>query len=66
MRHVRTFPPHRSALPLASPLASRWEQLPSAQRQRLLWLLSQLLRRQLEQAAGQREEDSYDADPRPH
>jgi hypothetical protein len=38
--------------------------MPPANRQRLLWLLSQLLKRQLEQPAGQREEDGHDADPR--
>jgi hypothetical protein len=38
----RSPPPNRGDL-------SRWEQLPGANRQRLLWLLSQLLERQLSQ-----------------
>jgi hypothetical protein len=64
VRHVPTSPPGRPALPLAGLPASRWERMPPANRQRLLWLLSQLLKRQLEQPAGQREEDGHDADPR--
>jgi hypothetical protein len=65
VRHGQTFPPDRPALPLADPPASRWERMPLARRQRLLWLLSQLLERQLEQGAALREEDGHDADPRP-
>jgi hypothetical protein len=63
VRHGPTIPADRSALPLANPRASRWEQLPLAHRQRLLWLLSQLLKRQLEQLDAAREEDGHDADP---
>lgn len=66
MRYGPTLLPDRSALPLATLPASRWERLPLAQRQRLLWLLSQLLKRQLEFDAAPREEDGHDADPRPH
>lgn len=65
MRHGPTLLPDRPALPLASLPASRWERLPLAQRQRLLWLLSQLLKRQLEQDTALREEDGHDATPRP-
>lgn len=65
MRPVPTLLPDRSALPLATPPASRWERMPPAQRQRLLWLLSQLLTRHLALVAAPREEDGHDADPRP-
>lgn len=65
MRYVPTLLPDRPALPLATLPASRWERMPLAQRQRLLWLLSQLLKRQLELDAALREEDGHDADPRP-
>ena len=44
------FPP-----PAIKDQLSRWEQLPQANRQRLLWLLSQLLERQLGPSVPRRE-----------
>jgi hypothetical protein len=44
---VRVPPP-----PQVEAEASRWTRLPPANRQRLVWLLSQLLERQLEQGCS--------------
>jgi hypothetical protein len=43
-------------------LLSRWQQIPSANRQRLLWLLSHLVERQLTVIPIRRTEDGDDAD----
>ncbi len=50
MHHVQ-FVNHRSSPPLAPWQATcRWEQVPLVNRQRLLWMLSQLVERQLSQS----------------
>jgi hypothetical protein len=45
--HVPGCNRHGPPPPRAGHRLSRWEQLPAANRRRLLWLLSQLLERQL-------------------
>ena len=49
--------------PNSSQGISRWEALPPANRQRLLWLLSHLLERQLERGRtpGKEDDDELDA-----
>jgi hypothetical protein len=65
VRHGQFFPRDHSTLPSPSPALSRWQRLPPANRRRLVWLLSQLLQRQLERRAAWREEGGHDADARP-
>lgn len=63
MSHVQSLTQHSSPPPDSSQGISRWEDLPQANRQRLLWLLSHLLERQLEQspAPGKEDDDELDA-----
>jgi len=60
--HGQSLTQHGSP-PLASRQAiSQWERLPQANRQRLLWLLSHLLERQLERSSAPSREDGDDID----
>ena len=56
--------PHPTRLPPARFQASHrlWEELPQANRQRLLWLLSHLLERQLERSLAPGKEDGDELD----
>ena len=60
MSYLVSSPPAHRAQPNASSL---WMRLSAPNRQRLLWLLSQLLEHQLSAAAAQ-EEDSDESAPR--
>jgi hypothetical protein len=61
--HVQSLTQYGSPPPDSSQVSSRWEALPPANRQQLLWLLSHLLERQLEQssAPGKEDDDELDA-----
>lgn len=61
--HVQSLTQHGSPPPASSQTSSRWEALPQANRQRLLWLLSHLLERQLERGRtpGKEDDDELDA-----
>jgi hypothetical protein len=59
--HAPTISSRSSPPPSADQYLSRWAQFPAANRQRLLWLLSQLLERQLSSGRLQ-EEVSHEAD----
>ena len=64
MPHGKTLT-HHSSPPLTSrPPGTLWEQFPQANRQRLLWLLSRLLERQLDprSALGKEDGNDFDAD----
>ncbi len=54
--------PTRLPPPDSSQGIRRWENLPQANRQRLLWLLSHLLERQLEPSSAPSKEDGDELD----
>ena len=60
--HVQSFTQHGSPPPNSRQAISLWEDLPQANRQRLLWLLSYLLERQLEQSSTPSKEDGDELD----
>jgi hypothetical protein len=60
--HVQSFTQHGSPPPDSRPAISPWGDLPQANRQRLLWLLSHLLERQLEQSLAPGKEDGDELD----
>jgi len=60
--HVQSFTQHGSPPPVCSQAISPWEDLPQANRQRLLWLLSHLLERQLERSSAPSKEDGDELD----
>jgi hypothetical protein len=62
--HVQSLTQHGSPPPAPSQGISRWEALPQANRQRLLWLLSHLLGRQLERGRTPGKEDADERDAR--
>ena len=62
MSHVQSLTQHGSPPPNSRQAISLWEDLPQANRQRLLWLLSHLLERQLEQSSTPSKEDGDELD----
>lgn len=60
--HVQSLTQHGSPPPDSSQGISRWADLPQANRQRLLWLLSHLLERQLGQSLAPGKEDGDELD----
>ncbi len=60
--HVQSLTQHNSPPPNSRPVVGPWVDLPQANRQRLLWLLSHLLERQLEPslAPGKEVADEHD------
>ena len=60
--HVRSLTQHGSPPPDCRQAISLWEDLPQANRQRLLWLLSHLLERQLERSSTPSKEDGDELD----
>jgi hypothetical protein len=60
--HVQSLTQHSSPPPACRPSSNPWEDLPQANRQRLLWLLSQLLQRQLEPNSTAEKEDGDERD----
>lgn len=60
--HVQSLTQHDSPPPNSRQAISLWEDLPQANRQRLLWLLSHLLERQLEQSSTASKEDGDELD----
>jgi hypothetical protein len=60
--HVQSLTQHGSPPPDSRQVSSQWEDLPQANRQRLLWLLSHLLERQLERSSAPGKEDSDERD----
>ena len=61
--HAQSLTQHGSPPPDSRQGISRWEALPQANRQQLLWLLSHLLERQLERGriSGKEDDDERDA-----
>ena len=64
MSHVQSLTQHGSPPPACKQAIRPWEDLPPANRQRLLWLLSHLLERQLEQSLAPGKEDDDELDKR--
>ena len=62
MSHVRSLTQHGSPPPDSRQVISQWSDLPLVNRQRLLWLLSHLLERQLEQSLAPGKEDGDERD----
>ena len=63
MSHVQSFTQHGSPPPNSRPAIGQWEDLPQANRKLLLlWLLSHLLERQLEQSLAPSKEDGDELD----
>ena len=60
--HVQSLTQHSSPPPDSRQVSSPWEDLPQANRQRLLWLLSHLLERQLQQSSAPNKEDGDERD----
>lgn len=60
--HVQSLTQHGSPPPACRLPSSLWEDLPQANRQRLLWLLSHLLERQLEPGSAADKEDGDERD----
>jgi hypothetical protein len=60
--HVQSLTQHSSPPPVCRLTSSPWEDLPQANRQRLLWLLSHLLERQLEPGSSTEKEDGDERD----
>jgi hypothetical protein len=60
--HVQSLTQHGSPPPDSRQGISPWEGLPQANRQRLLWLLSHLLERQLELSSASGKEDGDELD----
>ncbi len=62
MSHVQSLTQHGSPPPDSRQAIRCWEDLPQANRQRLLWLLSHLLERQLEHSLAPSKEDGDERD----
>ena len=62
--HVQSLSQHGSPPPISRQALSQWADLPQANRQRLLWLLSHLLERQLEPSSALGKEDDDELDKR--
>ena len=62
--HVQSLTQHGSPPPISRQALSQWEDLPQANRHRLLWLLSHLLERQLELSSAPDKEDDDELDKR--
>ncbi len=60
--YVQSLPQHGSPPPASRQIISQWAGLPQANRQRLLWLLSHLLERQLERSSAPDKEDGDERD----
>ena len=60
--HVQSLTQHGSPPPDSRQAISQWADLPQANRQRLLWLLSHLLERQMEQSLAPGKEDGDELD----
>jgi hypothetical protein len=60
--HVQSLTQHGSPPPDSRPVIGQWADLPQANRQRLLWLLSHLLERQLEPSLAPGKEDGDELD----
>jgi hypothetical protein len=60
--HVQSLTQHGSPPPISRQAISQWEDLPQTNRQRLLWLLSHLLERQLEPGSATEKEDGDERD----
>jgi hypothetical protein len=60
--HVQFLAQHGSPPPDSRQATSLWEELPPTNRQRLLWLLSHLLERQLEWSSAPGKEDGDELD----
>ena len=60
--HVQSLTQHNSHPPNARLVVGPWAELPQANRQRLLWLLSHLLERQLEPSLTSHKEDGDERD----
>jgi hypothetical protein len=60
--HVQSLSQHGSPPPACRSTSRPWEDLPQANRQRLLWLLSHLLERQLELSSATEKEDGDERD----
>ena len=65
MFHVQSLTSHGSPPPNSRLVIGPWEALPQVNRQRLLWLLSQLLERQLEPSSATEKEDGDERDKSP-
>ncbi len=64
MSHVQSLTQHGSPPPVSRQAISLWKDLPQTNRQRLLWLLSHLLERQLEPSSASDKEDGDELDKR--
>ena len=62
MSYVQSLTQHGSPPPDSRQASSLWEDLPQANRQRLLWLLSHLLERQLQRSSAPDKEDGDELD----
>ena len=60
--HVQSLSQHGSPPPNSRLVIAPWEALPQVNRQRLLWLLSHLLERQLEPSSATEKEDGHEPD----
>ena len=60
--HVQSLTQHSSPPPNSRLVIGLWVDLPQVNRQRLLWLLSQLLERQLEPSLTPSKEDGDERD----
>jgi hypothetical protein len=60
--HVQSLTQHGSPPPDYRQASSLWADLPQVNRQRLLWLLSHLLERQLERSSTPSKEDGDERD----
>ncbi len=60
--HVQSLTQHGSPPPNTKLVIGPWADLPQANRQQLLWLLSHLLERQLEPSLTSRKEDGDERD----
>jgi hypothetical protein len=60
--HVQSLTQHGPPPPDSRQIISQWAGLPQANRQRLLWLLSHLLERQLERSSAPDKEDGDERD----
>ena len=60
--HVQSLTQHGSPPPDSRPAIGQWEDLPQTNRKLLLWLLSHLLERQLEQSLAPSKEDGDELD----
>jgi hypothetical protein len=62
MSYVQSLTQHSPPPPACKPVIGQWAGLPQANRQRLLWLLSHLLERQLEPSLPHSKEDDDELD----